>query len=285
MKTDYRFANLAKLNDESCKIWARLPYWTPLEALCLSMNLDLDTEEYHITDYDYADHFGEKYFLLERKLSRDTAIGKIKYIPRIDEDGEEYIEGYSPSEFLKWADDNIPSFPENLRNAVVHSLQNLAISGQTDLPEVTNKQDSDDEGKKRLLLDSLKLKGVNTDLILDCVTTVDLHCLNGLITPPEKPDPVNVAEKNEKNRRLKVQAVNFMLQQIKSDCLCNHVNLAQVALDHKGEWADIPKAISHDKLKELSKLIVPPNRRLISNQHTKSPLYDSSACKCQIPGH
>lgn len=145
-------------------------------------------------------------------------------------------------------------------------------------------QKPEDYESRILLLNSLKLYGVATNLILPQISPEDLKCLLKLISPPETPDPAHLAGKNDENRKRKVKAINFMLQQIKSKCICNHFNLAKFALANHNEWND-DKPLSLPQLKELSILIVPPERRYSSNQHTKNPLYDSTQCKCQQPNH
>lgn len=136
------------------------------------------------------------------------------------------------------------------------------------------------------ILSTLKLKGIDADLIHSIISADDLNRIYKIISPPETPDPPHLARKNNDNRRRKVEAINYMLQQIKSDCICNHVNLAKVASMHNNEWNDTPdKTLSSAQLKELSMLIVPPERRYASNQHTKKYKYDPSACKCELPNH
>lgn len=185
----------------------------------------------------------------------------------------------------KWIDSeklpgiNVQESMDTNESCVKHS------SGSLSADEVQSQKPEDNESRI-LLLNSLKLYEVDTNLILPQIFTEDLKHLLILISPPETPDSAHLAEKNDRIRKRKVKAINFMLQQIESKCKCNHSNLAKVALKNFDEWKDASeKLLSPAQLKELSILIVPPERRYSSNQHTKNPLYDPSQCKCQKPNH
>ena len=148
---------------------------------------------------------------------------------------------------------------------------------------IPSKESNNDE--RTLLIYSLKLFGVQTDLILTEITEEDLRCLLNFIKPPEKPDPKHLADKNDRNRKLKVKAINYMLGEIKSECICSHDKLANFALKNNTEWNDTDRTLSPSQLKDLSKLIVLPERRYISNQHSAVSQYRPANCKCRKPGH
>lgn len=139
--------------------------------------------------------------------------------------------------------------------------------------------------EQRPYLFSLKLFGIDTEHIHPRITADDLKSLLSLISPKEKPDPVNLAGKNDRIRKLKVKATNYMLRQIQPDCICNHVNLAKFALKNNTEWNDTDKTLSLPQLKELSVLIVPPERRYVSNQFTDNSTYIPASCKCSKHGN
>lgn len=139
---------------------------------------------------------------------------------------------------------------------------------------------------RSLWVDRLKLRGVDTSLLLPEINVIDLQQLAEQITPPEKPDPPNLAKKNSEFRRSKVNALNFMLKIIHSGCKCHHAKLAKLTLTQEGEWRTTSdRPLSEAQLKNLSISIVPPERRYRKNQHTGTAAYDPSACKCGLPDH
>lgn len=174
----------------------------------------------------------------------------------------------------------------HLINKDVELSKDIAVVITPDLPESALTGQQEPRGKIRnLLLNSLKLHGIDTELVLPEISDDDLKSLLKLIAPPETPDLAHLAGKNENNRKRKIKATNYMLVLIRSDCKCNHSRLANFTFK-TNEWNETPnKPLSTSQLKELSILIVPPERRYRQNQHIKNSPYDPAACKCQKPEH
>lgn len=301
------------------KHFARLPRWTIDEAISL-----LAIAQIRYLLFDNHNAFAEALNCEKTKIERvlnavdENGLRKLDDMDlQIASEFEGYILEYSISRklFLEWADEklytpipteNIVVTPENMscssdeidsnhwkdNEALVggdlRTTSETSVNGDCLVNEPTDTvvQSEEVQERRTLLLNSLRLNGIETDLILPKITAVDMKYLYDLIKPPEKPDPVNLAAKNDGIRKRKVKATNYMLRQIQAGCRCNHPNLAKVAFEHNSEWNDTPnKTLSPSQLKELSMLIVLPERRYSSNQHTANSLYKPASCKCSRPGH
>lgn len=279
--------NCKYLDANDCITWSKRPYWSTAEAILLSMGIHPNQGGKIATTDEEAKKLGSEYKDRQDIVSRARKIKQLENSLVSEEDGtgtEEIV--YLPMVFSEWAIKTLPSFPQGLYDAVT----NFVKEGKNDTPK-TNEGSSSQlvevtDVSKIHLLNSLQLNGIDTELIIPEISADDLKRLFDLIKPPVEPDPVHLANKNKGIRQRKVKATNFMLQQIKANCICNHSKLAGVALKHDNDWNITPdKKLSHDQLKALSMLIVPPERRHNSNQHTIDPIYKPSECNCQQPNH
>lgn len=255
-----------------CKYWARMPYWHLSDLILLSMGIDPAGKEEVKNTEEEAAALGHEF---EMRITVVTRAGDLNEIETIQgqkgDDPGSYEVLYPPLQASIWADNNFPSFPHELYEAV---LRRYAVSETGDFPETKSPALPLEE-------EAQKPGGQSTDGHQMSLNSNELNDRKVV----QRGKPGADARWEGKRKPLVEEAEKFMHALLEIGCLCSHAKLARIAykiaeFDGKPlETYDYKYFGLRGAINDRANQIVPLERRF------GSPSYCPAACKCPIKDH
>jgi len=219
--------NCKYLDSTDCIFWAKAPYWDHQEAIHLSMGIHPEISGNVATTDEEAERMGADYRRRSDIADRAGYIKQLECLLIPSEDGRSKIV-YLPNVFSEWAKKILPSFPQELYEAVLQHPQNDPQKSKE--AQVQPKGAAADNTVSDSNIDADMWKKAIRLVVADQIEKIDAV---------DKSHRKNALQKGTPTWPYEIKAVYRSLLHVNSNCKCISLALEKIVLSEmKSETAD-----------------------------------------------